>query len=265
MQKSEEKIFVEIFHQLMLNGRKISPRGEEVVEIENFHYDFPPYSRFMNFKSRKLNLSYIKKEFLWYLKGDRFDTSIAEHATLWKSLINMDGSINSNYGQYIFHNDCNQFLNAAKTLINDKDSRRASMMILQPWHLLSYTRDFPCTYGINFRIRDSYLNMSVHMRSQDAVYGLGNDLPTFSFIHEMMYIYLQNIYPELQYGIYHHTVDSFHIYKKHYHVAEAVLLGDEFTLIFCPQMNYKDVDFMLSNPTVTNLFIDTLFRNWLLI
>ena len=143
--KTEEQQFREIYQKLDKEGRLCSPRELLIKEIENFHYNFEPYTRFANFECRKLNLNYIKKEFLWYLKGNRYDTSIVEYAKLWGDIVNEDGSINSNYGQYIFTSG--QFDKVIETLKNDKDSRRASIMLLNKDHLLSKTRDIPCLAG----------------------------------------------------------------------------------------------------------------------
>jgi thymidylate synthase len=238
-----EEIFRKIFSDLLQAGKYVVPRGEKTLEIENYIVEFPPYMRFMNFESRKLSIEYIKQEFLWYLRGNKHDISIVEHATLWKGLINQDGTINSNYGQYIF-GELNQFKNVIKILTEDKYSRRASMVILQPHHLLSDTKDYPCTYVLNFRIRNGrslkpQLNMTVHMRSNDAVWGLGNDLPMFSFIHEMMYVMLRDtVYHDLKYGIYCHIADSFHVYERHWKMAELIAFGyDKFTITLCPKIS----------------------------
>ena len=225
-------------------GVELAPRGLKCKEICNYNYILPPYARFANFKSRKLSIPYIKKEFLWYLRGDKYDTSICTHASMWKSLINRDGSINSNYGQYVF-GTINQFDNAAGILIEDKDSRRASIMILGAHHLLSKTKDYPCTYCINFRIRNNQLDMTVRMRSQDAIFGMGNDAPTFSFIHEMMYLTLKIMYPGLQYGFYYHSADSFHVYERHYEMLDAIVNGDEYVQVGCPKMDgLEEVQFL---------------------
>ncbi len=235
-------IFKKIFEDLKNKGKLCSPRGEKVLEIENYMYELPPYVRLCNFKARKLSISYIKKEFLWYLNGDKYDTSITEHAKMWKDLVNKDGSINSNYGQYIFSNEIliTNFDRCIKTLLFDKDSRRATIIILQNKHLNSNTKDFPCTYAINFRIRDNKLNMSVRMRSQDAIFGMGNDLPCFSFIHEMIYIYLKDIkYKDLELGNYNHCSDSFHIYERHFNMLENILKEKEedFIIEKIPKIN----------------------------
>lgn len=220
MGSETEDTFRQIFYKLMLEGKFVSPRGQLVLEAENFHYELPPFVRFQSFKQRKFNLNYVKDELLWYLKGDRYDLSICEKAKIWKGIVNEDGSINSNYGQYLFTGG--QFDRAVRTLIDDKDSRRASMMILQPEHLLGETKDVPCTYALNFRIRENALNMTVHMRSQDAIFGMGNDAPAFSFIHELLLNVLRQTYPDLKCGSYHQFVDSFHVYERHFDMIQSI-------------------------------------------
>lgn len=246
MQSSKET-FWNIYMDVWRRGKDVSPRGMLIKEIENYSYLLSPYERFINFKSRKLSIDYIKREFLWYLKGDPTDLSIADHAKIWKGCIE-DGTINSNYGQYIF-GDVNQFDRVVEILKEDKDSRRASMMILSSDHVLNASKDVPCTYSLNFRIRNNsvydYLNMSVNMRSQDAIYGMGNDVPAFSFIHEMMLNALREHYGNLQYGFYHHNADSFHVYERHFEMLEKIVKGDEYEEVDCPKINgYKEVKFL---------------------
>lgn len=257
---SDAEIFKSIYQQLAVEGNLVSPRGQLVLEAENFTYVLPPYVRFQSFVCRKLSLKYIKREFLWYLKGDKYDTSITMDAKLWKEMIGFDGSIASNYGQYLFAGP-KQFDNVVETLAADRDSRRAYMMILADRHLELDAKDVPCTIGLGFRIRKNFLNMSVHMRSQDAIFGMGNDAPAFSFIHEMMLNALRRHYPDLGYGDYHHIADSFHVYEKHFGMLER-LTGlrmddrhegepidgwepNEYIPIDCPRLSGPDeVDFI---------------------
>jgi thymidylate synthase len=251
--------FYKIYKDLS-KGKEVSPRGYLIKELENYNYDLQPYERFPSFVARKLSISYLKKEFLWYLKGDRYDASIINYAGMWKSVMNPDGSFNSNYGQYFFGKQ-NQYDIVLKILQEDKDSRRASILLLTKEHLSSKT-DVPCTYAINFRIRDNYLNMTVHMRSQDSVFGMGNDAPTFSFIHEMMYNSLRETYPELRYGIYHHFADSFHIYEKHYGMLAEILKGD-YKHIDCPKILNADEVRFLRKLKFDNIPEDYKFTRWL--
>lgn len=258
----DKKNFLKILTKLKKQGKETNPRGLKIIECENFNYKLGKYIRFMNFDSRKLNINYIKKEFLWYLKGDKFDTSITEHASMWKKLINKDGSINSNYGQYIFSNK--MFFSVINELKKDKDSRRASIMILKNSHYNKKTNDIPCTYSINFRIREDKLNMTVRMRSQDAIYGMGNDAPCFSFLHEMIFVYLKHYYKNLKYGYYYHSCDSFHVYERHFDMLNKIINNDNFTKINCPKiLNIEEVIFLINcdYSVVPNKFK---FTRWLL-
>lgn len=276
MSSLSEHTFRQIYIDLIERGKQTFPRGQESIEIENYSFDIPPFVRFTNFRSRKFKIDYVKTEFLWYLRGDKFDTSITNHAKLWEGLINNDGSINSNYGQYLFRDEpISQFQNVVNQLKEDKDSRRASISILTRQHLLSDTKDVPCTYSINFRIRNNMLNMSVRMRSNDAVFGMSNDIPTFSFTHELMLNLLREFYPDLEYGNYHHSADSFHVYSRHFELIEKItgltidtkeqiMKVDPYIEIECPKMNcHKEAKFLLSCD-FTSIPEQFLFTKWLL-
>jgi thymidylate synthase len=274
---NSEYIFRHIYTDLIEKGKRTSPRGQKSIEIENYTYNLPPYVRFTNFESRKFNLNYIKTEFLWYLRGDKFDTSIINHAKMWGNLINSDGSINSNYGQYVFRDvPISQFDNVVNQLKKDKDSRRASIMILSKDHLLSDTNDVPCTYAINFRIRKNALNMSVRMRSQDLFWGMANDAPAFSFVHEIMLNILREFYPDLEYGNYHHSADSAHVYERHFNLLEKItglniefkdkISGqlDAYTEILCPKISGYEEAKNLIKCRFDDVPENHLFTKWLL-
>lgn len=239
MAPQSELEFGSIFRRLKRDGKYTSPRNMLVLEAENFTYSLSPGVRFPSFKCRNLKIDYVKREILWYLVGNKFDTSICEHAKMWRSLVNDDGSINSNYGQYIF-GDQNQFDNVVNSLKTDRDSRRASIVILNNDHLVMKTNDVPCTYSLNFRIRDNKLNMSVNMRSQDAIFGMGNDAPAFSVVHEMVLNALRETYSDLEYGVYHHKADSYHVYERHFDMFDKICSGDQFEHVDCPFISGSD-------------------------
>jgi thymidylate synthase len=264
------------------NGILVRPRNEPVIEIEDYSYSLPPYARFANFDARKLKLDYIRKELLWYFRANPFDSSIVDSASIWQELPNADGTINSNYGAHVFGKTApalvsistnssaymptdenvgrsstsigmpvwheSQFDKIIETLAADKDSRRASAVILNRAHLLSpKTKDYPCTYALNFRIRNNELKMSVHMRSQDAVFGMGNDAPAFSVIQEMVYVTLRDTaYPDLQMGSYHHTADSFHYYERHFEMVKQINKADNYTPLVIPKIrDVREVIYLL--------------------
>jgi len=270
----EKYYFGKIFNDLAIIGSEAKPRNFKVKEIENYSYEFPPYVRFCSFERRKLHVAYTKEEFKWYLKGDRFDNSICKHAPIWLETVNSDGSFNSNYGQYIF-GKVNQFEKILNTLINDKDSRRATIMILNQEHILSDDNDLPCTLSISFRIRHDFLNMTVRMRSQDAILGMGNDVVNFSFMHELLFNLLKEHYPNIKYGTYFHSADSFHIYEKHFKMLEDITgipiirnvneikVNKNFLDIVCPEINGPDEAKFLLKHDFANIPVEFKFSRWL--
>ena len=245
-------------YQDLYNAPIITVRGLETKELLNYKLIIKPYDRFFNFKGRNMNLNYIKQEFKWYIKGDKYDTSITQHAKIWKDLINEDGSINSNYGQYINTN----LVRCYETLVNDKYSRRAIIMIGNNNNFNSRTKDYCCTLSMSFQIRNNELLMTVHMRSNDAIFGLTNDVPAFSFYHEMLYVLLRdNFYPDLKLGNYTHLVDSFHIYKRHFKMLNNILENAIELKVDCPKIkDAKEVEYLLENKINKNYE----FSNWLL-
>jgi thymidylate synthase len=243
-----EEAFRALYKTILKDGKECAPRGQKVIELEHFTYELPAYVRFPSFEARGLKLDYIKREFLWYLRGNRMDISITKHASMWLKVMNKDNSINSNYGQYIFARtsgigpapSISAFEGVIAELTRDPDSRRASIPILAAQHYRMETNDVPCTYSLNFRIREGKVNMSVHMRSQDAIFGLGNDAPAFSFVHEMVFAALKALRPELEMGTYTHTADSLHVYERHFEMLQKIVDGSPYIPITCPRISSLD-------------------------
>jgi len=194
-------------------GKVTAPRGAKTLELLNYSYTLDPYERFANYPSRKLSLGYIKEEFKWYLLGDPTDLSICDHAAIWKDCVTND-VLHSNYGYYLFAEG--GIVYAANCLKADPDSRRAVVPILAQQHLFPANRDVPCTVSLGFRIRDGLLQCTVHMRSQDAVFGLGNDVPFFSLVQEMVAQLVGVPMGELTV-----FVESLHVYERHWAKLQA--------------------------------------------
>jgi thymidylate synthase len=224
----------------MQSGKVNCARGKETLELENFAMTLHPLcDRFTSFKARKMNLEYAKFEMLWYLRGDRYEVdTIADKAQMWSTIVDTDGGINSNYGQYIFSGP-RQYDWVVEELTRDADSRRAVMSLLNSNHLRQNNPDVVCTYSLGFRIRKNRLNMSIHMRSWDAVWGMTNDVFCFSVIYEIILNKLRATYPDLKPGTYHHTADSFHVYDRHYGMLSEILMSAEngYVHVECPRIS----------------------------
>lgn len=251
--------WLNIFKDIQRNGRFCSPRGQRILEIENYQFDGDPFNRFCNFKERKLSLRYLFAEMAWYFAADNNDTRIEYYSKFWKTIKDQNQSYyNSNYGYYIYKQ--NGFNYIVGTLINDIDSRQATIMICNNEVMQSNSKDKLCTYSLNFRIRENKLNMSVNMRSCDAIRGLTIDYFQFSIIYEMIYIILkEKAYKDLEIGIYNHKCDSLHVYEKYFTMLDKIIENNtntlfkandqnSFTEIQCPKISStNEVYYLLEN------------------
>lgn len=207
----------------------IEQRGQLVKHVRDvaivMNANVPPIT---NFRARNLNLDYAKQEWLWYLRADKMDASIMDHASMWQKLQQSDGSFYSNYGQYLFRQPGDeeladsQFDYVIKTLMEDPGSRRASMVLLARDHLFPENTDVVCTYAISFSIENGYLEMTVMMRSNDVVFGFTNDAFAFWNLYMFVYTILKEGMPNLQVGSYTHFANSMHVYEKHFKMLETI-------------------------------------------
>lgn len=243
-------VWKNIFFKLQNNGTLESPRGQRTLEIENACFEFHPLKDvYCSFDSRKLSLRYAFAELAWYITGDRDDTRIEKYSSIWATLKNSTSpTYYSNYGYYVFTEK--QLQNCAYILKNDKDSRQACIMINRPEVSLSNSKDKLCTNSIMFRIRNNKLNMTVQMRSNDVIYGLGYDAIMFSLFYEILYLNLLETYPELQHGIYFHTAASFHIYEKHWSMMERIVADDHYEILDIPKLSLDEVKLLDEVPRI---------------
>ena len=216
-----------LFRTTFLTGLHTSPRGFAIRELFDTQITISPMFPFQMFHYREYNVEYFKKEMLWKLTADRMNDSIKKHAKMWSEVQNVDGSFNSNYG-YFWFGPQSGLLNAVLALIQDPDSRRAAIPMLQPAHLDAGVRDAVCTESVTFHIREGTLRMSVHMRSSDQVFGLGTDLPTFSVLYMLALGLLRDVYPWLQMGEITLTAASSHIYERHFKMVRNIIENESF-------------------------------------
>lgn len=219
--------FRHMFEATIKVGQELTARGSVFKELEGFQLNVHSMYPFMAFPSRKYKVDYFKKEMIWKLTGDPFNDTIKQHAKMWESVQNTDGSFNSNYGQYWFGEQLGLH-KAFNELIVDKSTRRAVIPMLSTKHIGHGVNDTVCTGHITFHIRnENVLNVLVSMRSSDQIFGLGTDIPTFATIHRMLLAMLQTVYPDLILGKIMITADSSHIYDRHYNMVQTILSQSE--------------------------------------
>ena len=210
----------DILRRIYLRGTERTSRNQTYMELDYFQGIIDnPWSMY---PSRKYNIDYFKREFQWYLGADPYDHRIAKFAKMWGKIIQPDGQIFSNYGFYWFGPQKGMEW-VIDTLHKDPDSRQAYIPMCNYNHIYRGNPDVVCTKGIQFKIRNGiYLDMHVSMRSSDAIYGLGTDLPCFYFLWMMIASELC-----MREGRFVFSADSVHVYKKHYGMMERIVKNNE--------------------------------------
>lgn len=219
MSASEQ--FKSIISDIELTGSVSQPRDLKVKELLLHTVEFDPTQPFANFENRSFNWKYFAGELAWYMSKDNDIDYINKFSNFWKGITNPGtNEINSNYGSLIFGK---QLQWVKDSLIADKNTRQSIAFFNQPKFQFEGNKDFVCTMYMNFFIRDNKLHTKVQMRSNDIFYGLTFDAPFFALVHQHVYLWIKDTYPELELGTYFHCADNIHFYERHFELASNIL------------------------------------------
>lgn len=181
-----------------------------------------------DFIIRPANKDYILRELAWYQSMSlKVDDIPGETPAIWKSIASTHGEINSNYGWCIFSDDnYNQYDKVLAALKENSFTRQASMIYNRPGMHEDSTRDgmrdFMCTYANNFWIRDGKLYSHYIMRSNDSVFGYGNDFAWAKYVQAELVKDLKDTYPNLICGDIIWTASNLHVYERHFPALEEM-------------------------------------------
>jgi thymidylate synthase len=206
-----------------------SPRGMEIKECIGAQLVLnDPRHRLLASPARKANYGFAVGEFFWYLRGDDKLEPLLYYNKRMGSFSDDGETIQSAYGERMFGScgGVSQWDTVVETLLKDNDSRRAIVNINDKHDQYRGawvgTKDVPCTLSFQFFVRAGKLDMVVSMRSNDVVWGLTNDVFSFTMIQELMLLSLKEAGLEVSLGKYIHFDGSLHLYSTHYEMAEKV-------------------------------------------
>ena len=207
------EMYHEMSKELLNNGTKVCPRGNEtkeiltpVIQIEN------PGSNLAYLPERKFNVVYALVESLMLLQKKK-DTKYFTEFNARMGTFSDDGTtLNGAYGYRIAEN----IDNIVNRLKEDKDTRQAIVNIYNN-DISIHTKDTPCTIALHFIIRDNKLNMITYMRSNDIIWGTPYDMFMFTNLQRAISLELW-----VGLGWYRHIPTSLHVYKDHYDLLDAM-------------------------------------------
>ncbi len=209
-----------------------SPRGQATREVLNGNIVLAnPRARLITSPTRRANYGFGVGEFAWYWTGRNDLEYIERYNTRLRAFSDDGQTLNSAYGRRIFGRQRSypggygQWWIARSRLLDDPDSRQAVIKILEKEDLdrIIPSKDVPCTCTLQFFLRDDWLHMHVHMRSNDVFWGLPYDVFSFTLLQECMALELsEELGRPIGLGEYNHTAGSLHIYERHFADAERI-------------------------------------------
>jgi len=221
MQKNVTYAFVDVLEKILKEGTSVTARGSEQIEklahllqIEN------PKERVMLLPRRNNNIFALVAETMWVV-GGRDDLEFLSHYLPRAVDFSDDGKVwRAAYGPRLRNwHGVDQFKEVVKRIDEDKNTKRAVMVIFDPQSDYVETKDVPCNNWLHFMARDGKLNLNVAVRANDAVWGFGGiNSFEWTLLHEMMSFWTGN-----EVGTLSWFAGTIHIYKRHYKRAQNIL------------------------------------------
>ena len=216
-----DEAFIDICKSLYSHGKEVSPRGLKTKELQNFLVEFDANPEcIITVPERNLDFKYLEAELEWYKSGDPSIEYISQYSTFWKTLVDDNNTVNSNYGKLALvdkYNGLSQYEWCVQKLSNDINTRQAVINYNQPQHKYETNKDFVCTLVQQFIVNNGKLDTIVFMRSNDLIYGFSYDAPWFNYLHKEL---ANDI--NIKVGTYRHFATSMHVYERHFNIIENV-------------------------------------------
>ena len=179
--------------QINKNGERFTANAGDGKQAYGVSYSLlDPLNKVHNLRAPR-STRYFARELLAYCRGSlKVEEGLAQAAPMWKSLADDNGEICSNYGYYVFHQKVPEFEDQTQyewvmtQLARNLDTRKAFININQTDHKRRLSKDFPCTLGMQFFVRQDKLCCTVSSRSTDIYTGLPYDIGFFAFVTELV-------------------------------------------------------------------------------
>ena len=156
-------------------------------------------------------------EFAWYLSKENDKDYIKPYIAAYEYEEQANNRILGAYGPKIFGSkkgQKSQYERIVEQILNRPNTKHAVLVISEIEDYKFRDEEFaspPCTIGLHFYVRDTKLNLTTYMRSNDACLGYPHDLFCFTMLQELIALKV-----DIPLGSYTHCATSMHIYEKHY-------------------------------------------------
>lgn len=199
--------YIEIVDWVRTRGHKVSPRGQDTIEV------IAPTIVLTNPKDslpigigRGLNLKIAAVEACQLIAGRGYPKLVLAASPNFAQFTEDGANFHGNYGERMRSQGRSVF----RKLSEDPHTRQAVITLWNPtFDNISGKRDYPCTVGFQFLIRDEKLQMITTMRSNDVWLGLAYDVFQFTQLQLTLARALN-----VEVGPYIHQPGSLHMYER---------------------------------------------------
>lgn len=224
--------YVAIVRAVRDHGAKVSPRGQATREFQNALIIVNnPYDTLPTGVGRGIVPGIAAVESAQLLAGESRADLVMRVGPTFANYVEDNGEFWGAYGR----RTNGQFAKVIERLKTDPSSRQARVTIWDPkLDLEDGRKDFPCTTSYEFMIRDDRLHMTVYMRSNDVLLGLGYD----GFQHSRVQIAVASALG-CELGEYRHCATSLHIYERDFGMVDSLTTSQKEPTFF-PCIRGKD-------------------------
>jgi thymidylate synthase len=209
-QRNTTDTWLSLLDSIMTHGRKVSPRGQDTLEILSCTSEVDMNAPIVSSFVRNINTKFLFGEAWWILSGSNRVSDIMPYLKNIAQFSDDGITFNGAYGPKVI----DQLPYALKCLVDDECSRQAVISIWREKPASS--KDIPCTLSLQFFIRDGKLHTQANMRSSDAWLGWVYDVFNFSMISAWLAVALRRHekYKALTLGELYLTAGSQHLYMR---------------------------------------------------
>ena len=239
------KQYLDLLDRILKEGVKKEDRtGTGTISVFGNQMRFNLEDGFPLLTTKKLHLTSIIYELLWFLRGDTNIKYLKDHGvSIWDEWADENGELGPVYGhQWRSWPDENggtidQIQNVVNQIKNNPDSRR---MIVSAWNVAEVERMAlpPCHTMFQFYVANGRLSLQLYQRSADTFLGVPFNIASYALLLQMM-----AQVTGLKAGDFIHTTGDTHLYLNHLEQAKLQLTRTP-----------RPLPRMIINPDVKDIF-----------
>ena len=226
------KQYLDLLRHIRDNGTVKDDRtGTGTKSVFGYQMRFDLSEGFPLLTTKKLHITSIVHELLWFLSGDTNVKYLQDNGVrIWNEWADKDGDLGPVYGYQwrswtgVTGEQVDQIHNLLVDIASNPDSRR---MVVSAWNP-SDVPDMalpPCHCLFQFYVANGKLSCQLYQRSADAFLGVPFNIASYALLtHLIAHV------AGLEVGEFIHTLGDAHIYSNHFEQVEEQLSRSTFSL-----------------------------------